>query len=574
VKLTLTARIQSLVALFVCALACTTGFLLYELHRTARQDAEFTMMRLQTQNEVRVVQLTFKKQVQSWKDILLRGSDPKSLEKYRAEFFRLEAEVDQRARSLKLRIDESTVQIGLDRFLAAHSELGKDYRTSLALFERSGGKDFASADGMVKGKDRGPTEAIDSIVDELDRQTRLAQENNGEKLSTMLRATAAVAIFLNLVLFALGVYVARSIGRSTSNLLSHLALQAEGMRQGKADLTHMIPASSEDEFGEIACSFNTFTAAVKEIMIRLSSCSEQLASASEEISAGAKLSSEAAGSQAEEVQRAAAAIQEMSATSQEISQNSQNAAEASHKAAASAREGGETVEHTLVSMRNIAESSKNAVARIAELGRSSEQIGKIIAVIDEIADQTNLLALNAAIEAARAGEQGRGFAVVADEVRKLAERTTGATREIGGMIESIQSETKTAVQAMELGNRDVEQGVKKTSASGETLRELIGKSDQVGQMVAQIATAASQQSIATDQINSSVSQISSSIQQSATAAVQTSKACSDLSNLAVDLRTMISNFRLIDSGVLPQRAPRSDRQPFESHKAKAASAGD
>jgi methyl-accepting chemotaxis protein len=140
-------------------------------------------------------------------------------------------------------------------------------------------------------------------------------------------------------------------------------------------------------------------------------------------------------------------------------------------------------------MRSIAESTKAVASRITELGKSSEQIGKIIAVIDDIADQTNLLALNAAIEAARAGEQGRGFAVVADEVRKLAERTTKATKEIASMIESIQKETKSPVQAMEKGSREVQLGVEKTTASGAALGEIIRMSEQVGDMISQIAEA-------------------------------------------------------------------------------------
>jgi methyl-accepting chemotaxis protein len=284
--------------------------------------------------------------------------------------------------------------------------------------------------------------------------------------------------------------------------------------------------------------------AIREMLLRLSRYSEQLASASEEISAGAQLTSEAASSQSNQAQNAAVAIQEMSATEHEISRNARQAAEASKKAADSARDGGKAVEQTLATMRSIAESSSNVVARMTELGKSSQQIGKIIAVIDSIAGQTNLLALNAAIEAARAGQHGRGFAVVADEVRKLAERTTDATKEISATIRSIQAGTEHAVQAMELGSHDVQLGVERTSASGAALQELIGQSAQVGDMVAQIATAAAEQTTATQQIDASVTQISSSIQQSAAAAIQTAKACSDLSSVALDLRTMVGNFKL------------------------------
>jgi methyl-accepting chemotaxis protein len=215
--------------------------------------------------------------------------------------------------------------------------------------------------------------------------------------------------------------------------------------------------------------------------------------------------------------------------------------------------------------------------RIAALGRNSEQIGKIIGVIDDIADQTNLLALNAAIEAARAGEQGRGFAVVADEVRKLAERTSKATKEIAAMIESIQQETHSAVQAMEVGSRDVQVGVEKTSAAGTALEAMIKMSEQVGDMVAQIATAATQQSSATEQINANVAQISSLTAESSASADQTAKACTDLSELAFDLQKLAGRFTVETSQNLQSRGVRESRVTAAtgsglSLPAKAASA--
>lgn len=551
--MTLKTKIYGLVTLLTCGLAAGFGFLFIQMDRIARQDADLAAQQLQVQNDTRLVQLTFKKQVQAWKDILLRGSDPAALQKYREEFFQLEADVQRRSQSLRQQITEPTIQESLAKFTAAHSELGKQYRASLALFEQSGGRDFASADRQVKGKDRPPTDAIDSIVVKLASQTEADQQSRARELRVVLRITAACAAILTMGLLFFGIYVARSIAKSTATLLKHLAEHAEAMREGHGDLTNLVPASGSDEFAAIAGSFNTFILTVGDMMTKLSRHSECLASASEEISAGTKVSSEASRSQAEQTQQASAAIQEMSTTGQEISQHSKEAAEASRLAAESAREGGKIIRDTLSTMHHIADSTRNTVARITELGKNSEQIGKIVAVIDDIADQTNLLALNAAIEAARAGEQGRGFAVVADEVRKLAERTTSATKEIAMMIQSIQAGTHNAVQAMELGSRDVDVGVRKTAASGSTLQELIQRGDELGNMVSQIATAVASQSAATEQMSANVSQIASSIQESATAATQTAKACSDLSAIASDLRCMVSNFKL--RGEVGQSAP-------------------
>ncbi|HTS34442.1 MAG TPA: methyl-accepting chemotaxis protein [Candidatus Solibacter sp.] len=546
-KLTLKTKIYGMLILFTGGMVCSTTLFYFKLSRTAEGGAAFADQQLRQQNDVRVVQLTFKKQVQAWKDILLRGSDPEALAKYKGEFQRLQAEVDERAQALKDQIQDSETRAKIDGFLAAHSQLDSEYGVALAMFENSHGKDFASADKQVKGKDRPPTDAIDSIVEDLSRLGKQTEEDNAREVRGSSRWLAAGIALLNVGLLALGAYIAGSISASTAGLVAHTSEQANAVHDGRADLTQTIAVTSSDEFGEIANSFNTFTAAVREILLRLSSHGDQLASASEEISSGASLSSEASRTQAAQAQEAATAVQEMSTTGQEISQHAREAAEAARKAAESAHRGGTVVQQTLTTMKSVAESSKNVSARISELGKSSQQIGKIIEVIDGIADQTNMLALNAAIEAARAGEQGRGFAVVADEVRKLAERTSTATKEIALMVESIQTDTQKAVQAMEVGTRAVEVGVTETSKSGETLQELIKISDELGEMIMQIATAAGEQSTATNQINSSMTRISESIQQSATAATQTAKACADLSGLALDLQTLVRNFKLVES---------------------------
>jgi methyl-accepting chemotaxis protein len=268
-------------------------------------------------------------------------------------------------------------------------------------------------------------------------------------------------------------------------------------------------------------------------------------------------------------------MQAMSSSVVQVSENSGRAADASHKAAEIARQGGSIVHDTLSKMRTIAASVRGTAKQVEELGKSSDQIGRIIGVIEDIADQTNLLALNAAIEAARAGEQGRGFAVVADEVRKLAERTTTATKEIAQMIRTVQGETRAAVTAMEAGTRQVEEGVKTTAQAGDSLKEIIQTSEHVGEMITHIATAANQQSSAGEEINQNMEQIAKLVRESADGAQQAAKACQDLSKLALDLQNRVSKFRLESSqtGSLTERATLRESKAREpGRKSLAASA--
>jgi methyl-accepting chemotaxis protein len=321
-----------------------------------------------------------------------------------------------------------------------------------------------------------------------------------------------------------------------------------------------LPVEAQDEIGEATASLNQMKQNLRKMIGSIATTADQLASASEELSAGAVQSASTARTQSDQTRQVATAMHEMSATVLQVSDSSQRASSSSHNAAQAACQGGTVVEETLGTMRKIADSTHAVALRITELGKNSEKIGKIIAVIDEIADQTNLLALNAAIEAARAGEQGRGFAVVADEVRKLADRTTKATKEIAAMIEAIQVETTSAVQAMELGSREVQVGVDKTAASGDALKEIIAMSTQVGDMITQIATAATQQTSTTDEINSSVAHISDLTQTSAVGADQTARACADLSSLAFDLQNLVSQFQL-ESQADPTHASTRSRRP-------------
>jgi len=219
-------------------------------------------------------------------------------------------------------------------------------------------------------------------------------------------------------------------------------------------------------------------------------------------------------------------------------------ADTAKQARASAEQGGSVVKETVNGMQSIAEVVRVSAATVQELGKSSDQIGEIIGVIDDIADQTNLLALNAAIEAARAGEQGRGFAVVADEVRKLAERTTKATKEIATMIKKIQGDTHGAVTAMEKGTKHVDEGIKLADRAGTSLNEIVGISQKVTDMVTQIAAASEEQSTTSEMISKNVEAISTVTGESARGTQEIARASEELKQLTERLSELLSKFKV------------------------------
>ena len=356
------------------------------------------------------------------------------------------------------------------------------------------------------------------------------------KVRRMRVLVAFCALFISiLVLLAEYLLIARLVIRPIGQLITQMK---------SADLNTSLAEDRPDEIGVLAQEFDRFVSKIREALLEVSRTSAQVATASEDISASSRDQAEGAVSQRNETSQVAAAMQGMAATTHEVSENSNKAATASQQAADMAREGGKVVEETLSRMRIIATSVRDTAGKVQELGKRSDEIGRISGVIEDIAHQTNLLALNAAIEAARTGEQGRGFAVVADEVRKLAERTGNAAKEIAAMIRNIQVETKTAVAAMQAGSREVEAGVESTRRAGDSLQGIIQMSAQVGDMVAQIATAGAQQSATTEQINSNIEQIARIASSTEAGVQQTTAALQDLAALAMDLKRLVGQFRL------------------------------
>jgi len=408
--------------------------------------------------------------------------------------------------------------------------------TASRLFAQ--GKETKEVDVVIKIND---TPAIEALAHLTEVYGKLTEEHTRGVHSsvTQLKTVAAISIIVALVLLVLvGYYIGRSISLPVAALAEAASRMAEG------DLTQKVDITSGDEIGTMARAFNNMSSSLNKIMTQVSDASSRIASSSEEISAASSQMAAGAENQNLQTAQAASAAEEMSATVTEVSRNSNAAFHASQEAAQVAKSGGEIVSNTIAGMGRIAETVKDSAKTIEKLGKSSDQIGEIIDVIDDIADQTNLLALNAAIEAARAGEQGRGFAVVADEVRKLAERTTKATKEIGTMIKSIQTETGGAVAAMSAGRQEVEGGVEFANEAGRSLTQIVAVVGSVTGMLEQIAAGAEEQSAAAEEISNNVEAVASVSKETAAAVQESISATRDLAKLAEELKVTVGKFKL------------------------------
>ncbi|MFA7061643.1 MAG: methyl-accepting chemotaxis protein [Pedobacter sp.] len=352
-----------------------------------------------------------------------------------------------------------------------------------------------------------------------------------------LAVSCVIAILIAIVCAAL-------ITRSITAPLGRMRSMIQDIAQGEGDLTKRLDASSKDELGEVSRWFNTFIEKLHGIISQISKATVEVASAATELHSTAEQMATGVEEVAAQAGTVATAGEEMSTTSGDIAQNCQLAAEGSQQASAAAVSGARVVDETIAVMNSIAERVKNSARAVESLGARSDQIGEIVGTIEDIADQTNLLALNAAIEAARAGEQGRGFAVVADEVRALAERTTRATREIGEMIKAIQHETKGAVIAMEEGVVEVAKGSEKAANSGKALEQILEQINSVTTQIAQVATAAEEQTATTSEITNNMQQITEVVAQTASGSQESAAAANQLSALAGHLRKIVGQFKL------------------------------
>ena len=359
------------------------------------------------------------------------------------------------------------------------------------------------------------------------------------------RAAAQRELALDVGLSAVIMLLVGYLGIGTYYSVIHsVEIFAQGAhRLAEGDLTAEFNTQGADElhtagraFNDMAAAFRRMLGRIQSDVVELRSAAEQLANASRQISLGTSAQSDAASTMA-------AAVEQMTVGVDHIARNAQDAQDCSRQSDAVAAEGGRIVDGVVGDIRGIAETVNQTAGAVEALGRQSGQISAIVDTIKDIADQTNLLALNAAIEAARAGEAGRGFAVVADEVRKLAERTAKSTQEIGNMISAIQSGTDTAVSSMKLGVDRVASGVDQAQRAGSSIAQVQAQSQRVVAAVSEISVALREQAAASTEIARNVERIAQMAEENNAAAGGNAATAENLRRLAETISQEVARFR-------------------------------
>ncbi|MCY7262109.1 methyl-accepting chemotaxis protein [Pseudomonas protegens] len=453
---------------------------------------------------------------------------------------------DYYARIKSSTTDNPEQQARLERLKALHDQwLRDDVQGNLDL-RRAINAGSQPAEAMAAqisaGRDKAKMDAMRQLTSELRDAEKSLQDARSQAMDAAKSSALAILIGGGLLAAVLAMLVAWSLSSNLVGRIRQAVDVAKAIAAGRLDSS--ISATGRDEVSNLLQAFAAMQERLRTMISQIKQGADQLVSASQSISSASLQLSASAQEQSHSASSMAATVEELTVSINHVADNAGDAHALSSESGRQSEEGGSVIQDTLGSMRLIAETVQASATQIGELGQHAEQISSIVSVIKGIAEQTNLLALNAAIEAARAGEQGRGFAVVADEVRLLAQRTANSTQEITEMVGKIQLGTREAVSSMDVGVNQVKNGVELAQQAGEAIVNIRTSSGNVVRVVDQISLALREQTAASQDVARNVERIAQMSQQNSQAVEETTETARSLQQLAQNLEQQVNVFHL------------------------------
>ncbi len=484
------------------------------------------------------LEVSFKEQVQAWNSVLLRGREGQPMDRYWSDFEQAERTVREHTQRLAGTASNPEARKLLAEFLVMHAEVGRTYRAAFASL-KSGDTETNAGEQRVAVVDRASLQLLVKAADMLSADANAAFAGSKAKaVNTLWAALAGAALVVSAALAILWWLVEKTI-------MQPIRLAVDSAEEiAKGNLSKRIEVVGGGESQQLLAALASMQASLRSMICEASQMAAAVAEAASGLARSSEQISRGSQAQTEESSAAAAAVEEITVTIGQVADSAESATRLAQSASAAAQDGKSRVERVSEDINAAASTSRSSAQLVGRLTERTDQIGSIVSVIRDVADQTNLLALNAAIEAARAGEQGRGFAVVADEVRKLAERTAKATAEIVDMIESIRVGTGDVVATMSDSAQKVDESVQSAAQAACVLEDIDRQARAARDGVDSIAHLSREQKLATERIAQNVERIARMVEANFHASEEANAAAHELSQRARSLQQTVNHFQL------------------------------